>query len=120
MSSKSILIINRRPPYGRSNAREALDVALTCGVFEQPVSLLFLDDGILQLLRDQQGAAIEQKNLAANLGALPLYDIDRLYVAEASLQQHGLSDDQLILPVQTLNREAVQQLIRDHDLVLTF
>ena len=43
---KSVLILNQHAPYGTSNARDALDVALTCSIFEMPVSLAFLGDGL--------------------------------------------------------------------------
>lgn len=117
---KKILIINRRAPYGRSNARDSLDVALTCGVFELPVSVLFADDGVFQLIGDHQAKGIGQKNLSATLAALPMYDIDQLYVCQDSMKQQGLSESDLANNPTTLDRDAIQQLIRDHDVVLTF
>ncbi|MGB0467871.1 MAG: sulfurtransferase complex subunit TusC [Pontibacterium sp.] len=117
---KKILIINRRAPYGRSNARESLDVALTCGVFELPVSLLFVDDGIFQLTGIHQAEDIGQKNLSANLAALPLYDIDQLYVCQRSLETQGLAQQDLHHNPQQVDQQAIQALIRDHDMVLTF
>lgn len=117
---KRVLIINRRAPYGRSNARDALDVALTCGVFEMPVSLLFADDGVFQLLGQHNAADIGQKNLSANLAVLPMYDIEDLYVCADSLQQHGLNADELAHTVKTVQASDIQALMRDHDVVLTF
>ncbi len=118
--SKSVLIVNRKPPYGSSSPREALDVALTCGIFEQPVSLLFLDDSIFQLLKEQQPGDISQKNLSANLSALPMYDIDQLFVCAKSLADHGLTCDDLILPVSLLQPSEIAPLFAKHDVVLTF
>ncbi|MGH1461296.1 MAG: DsrE family protein, partial [Neptuniibacter sp.] len=77
MSTKSVLIINRTPPYGSSSPREALDVALTCSIFEQPVSLLFLGAGLFQLLNNQHTESIDQKNLESIMSSLPMYDIDQ-------------------------------------------
>ncbi|WP_027856081.1 sulfurtransferase complex subunit TusC [Marinobacterium jannaschii] len=118
--SKSVLIVNRKAPYGSSAPREALDVALTCGVFEQPVSLLFLGDAVFQLLKAQQPDAIGQKNLASNLSALPMYDIDQLFVCAESLANNGLDPDDLILPVTLLEKDSVAPLFANHDVVLTF
>ena len=56
-SEKSFLIINRKAPYGSSAARDALDVALTVSVFEQPLKLLFMDDAVLQLLPEHNAEA---------------------------------------------------------------
>ena len=117
---KKVLIINRRAPYGRSNARDSLDVALTCGVFEMPISLLFADDGIFQLLGGHQAKQIGQKNLSANLAALPMYDIDQLFVCGSSLNTHGLTSDQLDHNPTVVDQNAIQQLIQSHDVVLTF
>lgn len=119
MSAKSFLIISRSAPYGSSAARDALDVALTCAVFEQTVTLLFVDDGVLQLLPGQAPQTIGQKNLNAVQQSLPLYDIERLCVCQASLQSRGLEPQQLLLPVETIPAERMAALIAEHDLVLS-
>jgi tRNA 2-thiouridine synthesizing protein C len=117
---KRFLVISRRPPYGSSHARDALDTALTTAVFEQPVAMLFLDDGVFQLVREQQPAAIQQKNLGATLSALPMYDIEQLYVCARALHERGLSAEHCVLPVQPLDSAAIAQLIQHHDVVLSF
>lgn len=119
MSDKSILIICRSAPYGSSAARDALDLALTCSVFEQPVSLLFLDDALFQLLPGQAPAAIEQKNLNAIQQSLPLYDIDRLYVGVGALSARGLNAEDLILPVTPIAETEISRLLADHTTVLS-
>ncbi len=117
---KRFLVISRRPPYGSSHARDALDTALTTAVFEQPVAMLFVDDGVFQLIQGQQPAGIQQKNLGATLSALPLYDIEHLYVCTRALRERGLSAEQCVLPVQPLDKAGIAQLIRHHDVVLSF
>lgn len=118
--SKRFLIISRRPPYGSSHARDALDTALTTAVFEQPVAILFQGDGVFQLLGDQQPGGVQQKNLAATLSALPMYDVDRLYVCARALSERGLKADDLVLPVEPLDAAAIAALIRNHDVVMNF
>lgn len=117
---KSFLLICRQPPYGNTRAREALDVALTAATFDQSVSMLFLGDGVLQLLRDQQPADIAQKALDKQLAALPLYDIETIYVEAAALSVRGLDVADLALPVQVLTPEQIAQQIGSHDIVLGF
>lgn len=119
-AKKSFLIINRRAPYGSSSARDALDVALTVSVFEQPLSLLFLDDGVLQLLPDHQPAGISQKNLSANLAMLAMYDIDQIFVSAAALEQRGFSPESLALDARLLSDDDIAALVQQHDQVLTF
>lgn len=59
--STSLLIISRQAPWSGLTAREALDIVLAGGAFDLPMGLLFLDDGVFQLVPDQQSGAIEQK-----------------------------------------------------------
>lgn len=118
--SKSFLIISRRPPYGSSHARDALDTALTTAVFEQPVAVLFQGDGVFQLLKGQEPGGVRQKNLSATLSALPMYDIERLYVCARAMAQRGLNPDDLVLPVEVLDDAGIAGLIRNHDVVMNF
>jgi tRNA 2-thiouridine synthesizing protein C len=83
--NKSVLIVLRHSPYGSSLARASLDVALAGAAFEQPVDLLFLGDGVLQLQNGQNSQSLGIKNRERQLASLPLYDINHVYVdAEAS------------------------------------
>ncbi|MBA4502271.1 sulfurtransferase complex subunit TusC [Marinobacterium marinum] len=119
MSQKSLLVICRKPPYGSSAARDALDIALSGAVFDLSVSLLLLDDGILQLLPDQNSGKIGEKNLNAMLGALPLYDIEQIYTSLYSLSLHGLEAERLEPAPTVLSATELQALINRHDVVLT-
>ncbi|KDE40041.1 tRNA 5-methylaminomethyl-2-thiouridine synthase TusC [Nitrincola lacisaponensis] len=116
--NKRFLLICSRPPYGSSAARDLLDIALTCSVFEQSVSLLLMGDAILQLLPEQNPTAIRQKNLNAIQSSLALYDIESIYVDAEALRFHGLSAETLLLKPQALEPDALQQLIREQDVVL--
>ncbi|MDO6563089.1 sulfurtransferase complex subunit TusC [Amphritea sp. 1_MG-2023] len=119
-NKKSFLIINRKAPYGSSAARDALDVALTFSVFEQPLSLLFMDDAVLQLLPNHQANTIGQKNLSANLAMLEMYDIDQLYVCRQALSERGIRPDQISLNITLLDTHAIAALIKQQDQVLSF
>lgn len=117
---KKILFIQHQAPYGSESPSETLDAALVCAAFGQPVSLLFQGDGVWQLLANQQGQALERKTLIAQLGALPLYDIEHIYADAASLRERGLQADTLGLPVQALEADGIRALIAAHDHVLRF
>jgi tRNA 2-thiouridine synthesizing protein C len=60
--NKSILIVLRHSPYGSSLAKASLDVAFAHAAFEQSVDLLFLGDGVLQLLPEQDSQLLGMKN----------------------------------------------------------
>lgn len=117
--AKSLLLICRRSPWGGPGAREALDIALAGGAFDLPLGMLFLDDGVFQLAPDQQPAAVQQKNLAANLQALPMFGVEELFACNQSLARRGLAAETLALPVQVLDDAALTALIARFDQVIT-
>jgi tRNA 2-thiouridine synthesizing protein C len=117
--AKSLLLICRRAPWSGPAAREALDVALAGGAFDLPIALLFLDDGVFQLQAGQQPAAVQQKDLTANLQALPLFGVEALYVARADLDRRGLGTEHLSLPVTPVEDADLAALLNRHDLVIT-
>ena len=98
-----LLIISRQAPWSGPSAREALDIVLAGGAFELPLGLLFLDDGVFQLAPAQLAASVEQKDLTANLQALPLFGIDALFAARRSLSERQLAESTLALPVEVLD-----------------
>lgn len=116
--AKSMLIISRQPPWAGPAAREALDIALAGGAYDLPVAMLFLDDGVYQLMDAQAPAHVQQKNLAANLQALPLFGIDDVFVCASSLQQRG-NDQPLAVAAQILTSEQLQRLLPRFDLLVT-
>ncbi|TVQ71640.1 MAG: sulfurtransferase complex subunit TusC [Oceanospirillales bacterium] len=116
---KRFLLIFNSPPYGTSAARDLLDIALTCSVFEQNISLLFLGDGVLQLLSNQHSAPLRQKNLNALHSSLAMYDIESIYVDADALAYHGIEEEQLHIDVSSLDTDTVKRLISQHDVVFT-
>ncbi|MGF6691972.1 tRNA 2-thiouridine synthesizing protein C [Metapseudomonas resinovorans] len=116
---KSMLIISRQAPWSGPGAREALDIALAGGAFDLPLGLLFLDDGVFQLVAQQQPTALQQKDLTANLQALPLFGVQSLYASARSLQERGLDNATLNLTVDVLDDSALTTLIDRYDQVLT-
>ncbi|HKJ53158.1 MAG TPA: sulfurtransferase complex subunit TusC [Gammaproteobacteria bacterium] len=96
MASKKFLYINRRPPHGTIYAHESLEVVLIGAAFEQDVSVAFVDDGVYQLLRNQDTSAIGTKNFAPTFRALGDYDVSKIYVERESLELRGLTKDDLM------------------------
>ena len=117
--SKSLLIISRQAPWSGPGAREALDIALAGGAFDLPIGMLFLDDGVFQLSKAQHPGALQQKDLGANLQALPMFGVDDLYASQRSLAERGLLDTELNLPVQPLDDRALTALLDRYDQVIT-
>ncbi|MDP4916715.1 MAG: DsrE family protein, partial [Haliea sp.] len=73
---KSVLVVTRHAQPARSLARAALDTALATAAFEQPVNLLFLGAGVLQLIPHQDSSAVGVRNLRKVIDSMPLYDVE--------------------------------------------
>ena len=117
--AKSVLLISRQASWAGIGAAEAVDIALAAGAFDLPLSILFMDDGVLQLLEQQQPQVLEQKDLTANLQALPMFGIEQLYVAQQCLAERGLADSPLAMAAERVDDQAIQHLIRQYDYVMT-
>lgn len=118
---KKILLVSRHAPYGTQIAREAIDATLAVAVYDQDLSLLFMDDGVFQLLSSQNGNTIAQKNIVATLGALPLYDVEKIYVHRESLHQRGLAIADLAIENLILLDDAnTTQLFSEQAHILSF
>jgi tRNA 2-thiouridine synthesizing protein C len=117
--SKSLLVISRQAPWSGPGPREALDIVLAGGAFDLPLGMLFLDDGVFQLIARQQPAQVQQKDLAANLSALPMFGVEDLYVCSASLAERGLAHEALALPARPLAAGELSALVDRFDQVVT-
>ncbi len=117
---KKFMFVNRRAPYGTVYALEALEVVLISAAFDQDVSMVFLDDGVYELVKGQQTKAIEVKNFSPAYRALDGYDIEKLYVDADSLAARGLTADNLLVPVEVLNAAQMAELMDAQDVVISF
>ena len=92
---KNFLYLNRKAPYGTIYAWESLEVVLVGAAFDQDVSLAFVDDGVYQLIKGQDTSEIGMKNFSATYAALGDYDIKKIFVEKESLEERGLTLDDL-------------------------
>ena len=93
---KKFMFVNRKAPYGTVYALESLEVVLISAAFDQDVSLAFIDDGVYQITKGQDTTGIGQKNFSKAYQALGDYDINKLYVEKESLEERGLTLDDLM------------------------
>ena len=116
--SKSLLVISRQAPWSGPSAREALDIVLAGGAFDLPIGLLFLDDGVFQLAPNQAAKAVQQKDLSANLQALPMFGVEELFYCAESASARGLGEFSLD-EAAPLAAEQITALIDRYDQVIT-
>jgi len=131
---KKFLYVNRRAPYGTIYALESLEVVLIGAAFEQDVALAFVDDGVFQLTKGQNTDGIGVKNFSPTFRALGDYDVSKLFVERESLEERGLSEDDLIEvmyededddwaekpAIHVVSRAEISDVMADADVVLSF
>lgn len=116
---KRFMYVNRKAPYGTIYALESLEVVLISAAFEQDVSMVFIDDGVFQLKKNQDTTAIGMKNFSKTYRALDDYDVERIYVEKESLEARGLTADDLIIPVEILSTEDLREIMDQQDVVIS-
>jgi tRNA 2-thiouridine synthesizing protein C len=116
---KKFMYVNRKAPYGTIFALECLEVVLISAAFEQDVSLVFMDDGVYQLKKNQDTTGIGMKNFSNTYRALDDYDIEKIYVEKESLEARGLTGDDLIIPVEVLSTEDLREIMAQQEVVIS-
>jgi len=117
---KKFMFVNRKAPYGTVYALEGLEVVLISAAFDQDVSMVFIDDGVYELVKGQHTKAIDVKNFSPAYRALEGYDIEKLYVDEESLKARGLTTESLLVPVAVLSPAQMAELMDQQDVVISF
>jgi tRNA 2-thiouridine synthesizing protein C len=114
MTPRRILFLVAHPPRRGALALETLDELLVGAAFDQKISVLFLGDGVYQLV--EGGDTLD--SIARSYRALPTYDIDDLYVDKTAIARRRLSIEELVLPTRPLTRRGIQALVAAHDVVV--
>ena len=116
---KKFMYVNRRAPYGTIFALECLEVVLISAAFEQDVSLVFMDDGVFQLKKNQDTTGIGMKNFSNTYRALDDYEVEKIYVEKESLDARGLTSDDLIIPVEVVTSAVMREMMAQQDVVIS-
>jgi tRNA 2-thiouridine synthesizing protein C len=131
---KKFLYVNRKAPYGTVYALESLEVVLIGAAFDQDVSLAFIDDGVFQLAKGQKTTDIGMKNFSPTYSALGDYEVKKIYVEKESLEERGLTPDNLLHltyededddyaekdSIHFVSRSELSDIMDQQDVVLSF
>ena len=117
---KNIGIINTTAPHGSSSARESLDMTLALSAFNESISLFFIEDGVYQLLKNQNLDQILQKHFSPQFKMLNLYDVEKIYVSKQALIDRGLTRSDLLIDVEILTSYEIKQKLLIQDQLLSF
>lgn len=117
---RSLLLICRQAPIGSGDALAAVDVAMSFAAFEQAVSLLFCDDGVWQLLSEQQETEHQQKRLPNMMQSFALYGLEDIYAEQSALIQRQISPQECSISYAAVDSQQISALIHRHDSVMVF
>ena len=134
MATKKFMYLNRKAPYGTVYALESLEVVLIGAAFEQDVSLAFIGDGVYQLTKGQKTTGIGMKNFSPTFAALGDYEVNKIFIEKESLEERGLTLDDLQHlvwedededyaekdSIRLVSRAELADVLEDQDIVLSF
>lgn len=116
---KQIAVIFRSAPHRNARAREGLEFAMLAASLDQQVSLLFVNEGIFNLL-PQQAELIGNKDYLATFKAVDFYDIEPVMILDTSLAEFGIAATQLSYNAEVVDQHTMQQHLQQVDEVLVF
>jgi len=119
-NTNSVAVLNAHSSFNGSYGKDALDVALIFGSYEQEVSLFFQGEGVRQLVSAQNASLIDAKDYLATFSALEFYDVENIYVCLTSLKQRNLAVDFHINNVNVLAEQEFSEKLRQHRTILRF
>jgi tRNA 2-thiouridine synthesizing protein C len=115
-----VLVVNRRAPLACGRARASLDFLLAGAAMDLRMGVLFMDDGVYQLLAGQDLSAQGEPDFSRSFRVLPDYDVESVFVDAESLRQRGIDASQLLLDVDTVESDGIRDLFADYDWVVQF
>lgn len=116
---KSLLFVQSRAPHGSIAGQEGLDAVLAGSAFTT-CRILLIEDGVFQLVRDQQTGALGTKDFSVTYGALADYGVEPVYVSVSHLAARGLTTDDLVIDTVAVDDDQVRRLLADADVILSF
>jgi len=115
---KKIMHVMRRAPHGSIYTYEGLEMILIMAAYEQDLSVAFIGDGVYALKKNQDTAGIGIKGFSKTFMALDGYDVEKLYVDRISLEERGLTEDDLVVDVEVMDASEIGRLMNEQDVVI--
>lgn len=115
---KKIMHVLRHAPHGTIYSYEGLEMILIMAAYEQDLSVVFIGDGVYAIKKNQDTAGIGIKGFAKTFMALDGYDVEKLYVDRISLEERGLSEEDLLVDVEVLDSSAIGALMNGQDVII--
>jgi len=117
---EKVAILMRKAPYGSVYTAEGFRSVMGIGVFEMDAVLIFVEDGVYALVKDQNPAQLNMQPLGEGFPMLPEFGVNGFYVHQPSLEERGLSVDDLVMEVQLIDNAGLANLLAEYGAVLSF
>jgi tRNA 2-thiouridine synthesizing protein C len=91
---------------------EPIELLLALAAFEQQPKILLIGEGILHANTLQQAKRVNGKAANKIVSALPMYDCEEIFICQADIERFGLERDILQPFCTPLNKQQLQQLIK--------
>ena len=117
---RKIMFVNRKAPHGSIYAYEGMEVVLIFGAYDQEISAVFLDDAVYSLKKGQDTSAVGTKEFSATFRVFEAYGVETIYVDRDSLEQRGLTADDLLMDVEVVDSATIRTAMQNQDVLLPF
>jgi tRNA 2-thiouridine synthesizing protein C len=117
---KKVAVLMRKAPYGSVYTAEGFRSVMGIGIFEMDVALVFVDDGVYALVKDQNPEELDMQPLGEGFPMLPEFGVNQFYVHRPSLEARGLSAGDLVMDVQMVDDAGLAELLAERGAVLPF
>lgn len=114
------LVLLRKAPYGSVYTAEAFRTIMGIAVFELDICVVFMDDGVYALLKNQNPEGLDMKPLGEGFPMLKDFNVTKFVVHEESLKVRGLAVDDLVMNVELASDARVTDLLSEYGKVLPF
>ncbi|MGC9780203.1 MAG: DsrE family protein [Candidatus Heimdallarchaeota archaeon] len=113
---EKVIVIFRKGPYGQINSLEGIRVAQGLLVLDVETDAIFIDDGVFNLIKDQNPDGIGHHSVMGALEAMHRYDIP-IFAFENSLKQRGVKPEDLDpkLEVKIISLDEFSELLLQAD-----
>jgi tRNA 2-thiouridine synthesizing protein C len=115
-----VAVLLRKAPYGSVYTAEAFRTIMGIAVFEMDICVVFMDDGVYAIVKNQNPARLEMKALGDGFPMLKDFNVTKFVVHAESLSERGLSKDDLVLDVELANSAQISEILNTYGKVLPF
>ncbi|PJC85741.1 sulfurtransferase complex subunit TusC [Vibrio sp. HA2012] len=115
-----IAFVFRSHPHSTACGREGLDALLAASAYSEELQVFFLGNGVTQLISGQDTTGIYSRDYLPAFRLMELYDIENVLICQSSMQEYGLSPDDLLIQGVILPRAEIGARLSECHKVITF